>query len=185
MVKVLKESKIPILLGFLLLGIDFLTKWIANISLPLETPVSTALPFWKWYLTYNRGYHYIFGHLGHFQLVQTIGLLAVLVLIWIMAKQRASLAKGNPHRFLFGIYICLLIGATGNPWETLVLGRVTDYFIFTPLPWPSNLADQYINLAIYIFMPIWIILSFRESRKEKREKDSKLQTSAMESEDSS
>jgi len=184
-VKVLKESKIPILIGFLLLGLDFLTKWIANISLPVESPVGTALPFWKWYLTYNEGYHYIFGQLGHFRIVQTIGLVAVLILIWIMAKQRVSLAAGNPHRTLFGIYISLLIGATGNPWETLVLGKVTDYFIFTPLPWPSNLADQYINLAIYVFMPIWIYLSIRESRREKRENDSTLQASAAETEDPS
>ncbi len=185
MMKVLKQSKIPVFIGSLLLGIDFLTKWIANVVLSVESTVHTALPFWKWYLTYNEGYHYIFGELAHFRVTQTVGLIAVLVLIWIMARQRADLHPGNPHRVLFGIYISLLIGATGNPWETLVLGRVTDYFIFTPLPWPSNLADQYINLAIYVFMPLWIVLSIRESRKKKKAREEDMQTSPVETEESS
>ncbi|HKJ69256.1 MAG TPA: signal peptidase II [bacterium] len=185
MMSVLKQSKIPILIGFLLLGIDFLTKWIANITLSVESTVDTALPFWNWYLTYNEGYHYIFGELAHFRITQTVGLIAVIVLIWIMARQRADLRAGSAHRVLFGIYISLLIGATGNPWETLVLGRVTDYFIFTPLPWPSNLADQYINLAIYVFMPIWIVLSILESRRKKKAEREELQTSTVEPEESS
>jgi len=185
MITVLKKSKIPILIGFALLGIDAITKWIANVSLPVEQPVSTTLPFWNWYLTYNEGYHYIFGELAHFRIIQTVGLIAVIGLIWIMAKQRSELPPGDAHHKLFGVYISLLIGATGNPWETLLLGRVTDYFVFTPLPWPSNLADQYINLAIYIFLPIWIILSILESRRKKKAENNDLQFEAADSEDAS
>ncbi|MBD3274584.1 MAG: hypothetical protein GF372_04700 [Candidatus Marinimicrobia bacterium] len=170
MIQAIKESRMPLIIGVILLGIDSLTKYIANVALPVERAIETALPFWKWFLTYNEGYHYIFGEMAHFRLTQTLGLVAVLILIGIMIKNRTELPETDPNRRLFGVYISLLIGATGNPWETLFLGRVTDFFIFTPLPWPSNLADQYINIAIYIFLPIWLYISFKEWRAEKKAK---------------
>ncbi len=182
---VIKQSKLPILAGVILLGIDSLTKWIANISLPVEQPVNTVLPFWKWYLTYNEGYHYIFGEIGNFRLIQMVGLVAVIVLIYLMAKQRTTVPREQSHYKLFGVFIALLIGATGNPFETLLLGRVTDFFIFTPLPWPSNIADQYINLAIYVCIPLWLIFSFRELRREKRKAEQGMDPPAVESEESS
>lgn len=185
MINRLKQSKIPLSIGLVLLGIDALTKWIANVALPFEQPVETVLPFWKWYRTFNEGYHYIFGEMAHFRVTQTLGLIAVLVLIGIMTKQRTELQKGDPNRRLFGAYITLLIGATGNPWETLFFGRVTDFFVFTPLPWPSNMADQYINLAIYIFLPIWLFISFREWREEKKAQRTNMSADSTTPEESS
>lgn len=180
----IRESRIPIFGGFVLLGLDFLTKWIANITLPVQDTVNTALSFWKWYLTYNRGYHYIFGEMANFRLIQSLGLIAVIVLIGMMIRKRADLAPGDINRKLFAGYIALLIGATGNPWETLVLGRVTDFFVFTPLPWPSNLADQYINIAIYILLPIWVVISYLEWRQEKNTRQTKMSSPQTESQKS-
>jgi len=168
MIEKVKQSLLPIGSGVFLLAIDAVTKWIANATLPVDTTVNTGLSFWKWRLTYNTGYHYLFGEIAHFRVVQTIGMIAVLVLVGVMVKQRSELDTADPNRKLFGVYIALLIGAMGNPLETLIFGRVTDYFIFTPLPWPSNVADQYINLAIYVFLPIWLYISYREWRQEKK-----------------
>ena len=181
MISDIRESRIPIIGGFVLLGLDFLAKWIANVALPVQETVNTALSFWKWYLTYNRGYHYIFGEMANFRLVQSLGLIAVIVLIGMMVKKRAELPSGDINRKLFAGYIALLIGATGNPWETLVLGRVTDFFVFTPLPWPSNLADQYINIAIYILLPIWVVISVIEWRQEKQARQSEMNSHQTES----
>ncbi|MCF7805258.1 MAG: signal peptidase II [Candidatus Marinimicrobia bacterium] len=180
----LKDSRFPILIGFFLIGLDFFTKWIANIALPVQQTIHTSISFWKWHLTYNRGYHYIFGEIGNFRLVQSLGLIAVLILIGLMVKNRAELPKNDVNRHLFAGYIALLMGATGNPWETVVLGRVTDFFVFTPLPWPSNLADQYINIAIYVLLPIWLVISFRDWRRERQAKqadDSEYQTDSYKS----
>lgn len=168
MIEQIKESRWPIGIGVILLGFDFFTKWLANVNLTIQETVHTGFSYLKWYLTYNRGYHYIFGEMANFRLIQSLGLVAVLVLIGLMVKKRYELPAGDPNRRLFTGYIALLIGATGNPWETLVLGRVTDFFVFTPLPWPSNLADQYINIAIYILLPIWVIVSVREWLQERR-----------------
>ena len=171
MKEAIKQSKWPLLLGLVFLGIDGLTKYLANVLLIPHHPVQTALPFWKWFLTYNEGYHYIFGEMEHFGLTQTVGLIAVSILIVMMVRQRSEMDRGDPMRKLFGGFIALLIGALGNPIETVTLGRVTDFFVFEPLPWPSNLADQYINLAIYIGLPIWLYLSYKEWRAEKQEQN--------------
>jgi len=184
MIEQLKHSRWPIGIGLVLLAVDFFTKWIANVKLPLQEPVQSGVSYLHWYLTYNRGYHYIFGEMTNFRLIQSLGLIAVLVLIGLMVRKRFELPESDPNRRLFTGYIVLLIGATGNPWETLILGRVTDFFVFTPLPWPSNLADQYINIAIYILLPIWIIISIREWLQEKKAGGSNPGTQPSESQES-
>ena len=168
----IRQSRVPLLFGLLLLALDGFTKYLANMLLMPRHPVQTALPFWKWFLTYNEGYHYIFGELEYFGLTQALGLVAVSVLIVMMIRERRKMEWNDPMRKLFGGFIALLIGALGNPIETVTLGRVTDFFVFSPLPWPSNLADQYINLAIYVGLPIWLYLSFREWFAERRKQQS-------------
>ncbi len=171
MIRKFKYSLGSLLTGAGLFAFDWLTKWWANSHLPFQEPVHTWTSLWTWYRTYNKGYHYLFGEIQHFRLTQTLGLIAVIVLIYMMIDRRAELKKGDPSLHIFGAYIALLIGAIGNPMETLVFGRVTDFFVFTPLPWPSNLADQYINLAIYVLLPIWLIIAFRDWRAKKNSKE--------------
>lgn len=171
MIQKFKYSLGSILTGIFLFALDWGTKWWANTNLPYQRPVHTWTSLWTWYRTFNKGYHYLFGELQHFRLTQTLGLIAVIILIYMMVGRKADLSKNDPNRRIFGGYIALLIGAIGNPLETLVFGRVTDFFVFSPLPWPSNLADQYINLAIYVLLPIWLIIAFREWRAKKKAGD--------------
>lgn len=166
-----KKSLGAISLGVGLFALDWGTKWLANSNLPFEQQTKSVLPYITWYRTFNTGYHYLFGELSNFRLIQVVGLIAVLILVYMMISRRTELHPGDPSRTVFGAYIALLIGATGNPFETLIFGRVTDFFVFKPLPWPSNLADQYINLAIYVLLPIWLYLSFREWRDKKHRKE--------------
>ena len=168
MIAKFRQSLGAISIGLGLFGLDWLTKWLANANLPFEQQVQAPLPYVTWFRTFNTGYHYLFGEISNFRLVQTLGLVAVLVLIYMMIDRRSELQSGDPSRTVFGAFVTLLIGATGNPFETLFFGRVTDFFVFRPLPWPSNLADQYINLAIYVLLPIWFYLSFREWREKKK-----------------
>jgi lipoprotein signal peptidase len=57
----------------------------------------------------------------------------------------------------------------GNVLEILFRGYATDFFIFRPFPWPSNICDQYINAILYIILPVIIIKSIIDHRREKRE----------------
>jgi len=84
-----------------------------------------------------------------------------------------SLIKDKSSRFntvVLSIILSLMIGASGNVLEVLIKGRATDFFVFHPFPWPSNLCDQYINAIIYFMLPITIIKSFLDWRQSKKNK---------------
>jgi len=159
-----------IIAGMVLLLIDFASKGLANARLAVNSgmPQATALPFLKWYLAHNTGYHFIFGEIRNHNLWAGAGLVFVLALLYSLAS---SLLKEPYDRFyqkIHGALIALTIGAMGNVLEILIAGHATDFFIFKPFPWPSNLCDQYINGIVYIILPIILIKSIIDRKRQKK-----------------
>lgn len=159
--------------GVILLIIDFLTKYLANSQLILEKPVKTLFPFLFLYLTHNTGYHFLFGVIRNHLLWAMIGLVFVVILIISISRSllKEILDKGN--RIIYTLVLSLTIGALGNVFEILFRGYATDFFIFRPFPWPSNICDQYINGILYIILPLLIIKSIRDHHQEKTFKQAK------------
>jgi lipoprotein signal peptidase len=169
-----KYLSIAIITGLVLLFIDLKVKSIANQQLALHQRVDTFIPVLDLYLTHNTGYHYIFGKIDNHQLWSLFGLAMGLILI---ASFSYSLLKEKTELFFLKIYaviLALTIGAMGNVLEILFSGKATDFFIFHPFPWPSNICDQYINAIIYIIIPVvlikYIINWIRERNKKKEAK---------------
>jgi len=168
----MKFYRQPLFIGYLigagLLGFDFLTKGIATLRLPFQESVDTALPFLSWFLTYNTGYHFIFGQITNQKIWAILGLGLVAILGISLSR---NLVKEKSSRFnviILTIILSLIIGTAGNVLEVLIRGRATDFFVFHPFPWPSNLCDQYINAIIYIMLPITIIKSVVDWRRSKK-----------------
>jgi len=144
-------------IGLILISIDLLIKFIANSGLEYNILKDTFLPFLKLYLTHNEGYHYIFGRIPNNRLWSIGGLIFITIILGFMVR---SLIKDNLSkwdRMFYLTLITLVVGATGNVWEIIFTGKATDYFIFKPFPWPSNLCDQYINAIQFIMLPLFII----------------------------
>jgi len=167
----MKDLKLRVLMaclaGFMLLGIDFLIKALANRGLTLQSPRPTFLPFLELYLTHNRGYHFLFGEISNHRIwaISGIILVTLLVVLLIRSLYRERASRGETHLYL--VMIALMIGAAGNVLEVFFMGHATDYFIFHPFPWPSNIADQYINSIIYIILPVAIIVGWLERRRQR------------------
>ncbi|MCD6441144.1 MAG: signal peptidase II [Candidatus Marinimicrobia bacterium] len=155
--------------GSVLLIIDFLTKFIANARLPFEKTVSTFLPFLYFYRTHNTGYHFLFGPINNHFIWALAGLFFVSFLIFSLARSLVKDDLDHASRTIYTIILSLTIGAMGNVLEILFRGYATDFFIFRPFPWPSNICDQYINAILYIVLPVIIIKSIIDHRREKRE----------------
>ena len=162
----------PYLVGVVLLAIDFVTKAVANLYLPLREGVKTFLPFLSLYCTHNTGYHYIFGNIGNHKLWAILGIVLVSFLIYSISHSLVKEPKSKADRKILSVLISLMIGATGNVLEVLFLKRATDFFIFHPFPWPSNISDQYINAILYIMLPIIIIKSIVDWKRHKKSKSS-------------
>ncbi len=157
--------------GLFLLFIDFITKYLANSRLPFEKLTATFLPFLMLYRTHNTGYHFIFGVIENHFIWALAGLVFVTILLFSLAR---SIIKDNldrGHLVIYSVIMSMTIGAIGNVMEILFSGYATDFFIFKPFPWPSNLCDQYINGILYIILPITIIKSIIDHRRQKAAKD--------------
>ena len=170
----MKIKKYPLLLPYLcgtaLLAIDLLSKTCANRALPFQKPVDTFLPFLILYRTHNVGYHWIFGKIGNHTLWSAAGLVLVVFLIFSMSRMLLKEIEIPFNRKFYSILISLMIGAMGNVFEILFLGRATDFFLVHPFPWPSNIADQYINAILYIMLPIILIKSIIDWKRQRKVK---------------
>jgi len=155
-------------LGLLLLAVDFTTKAIASAQLPLERMVSTVLPFLSWRLTYNTGSHYLFGSVGDlipYRLIMGVAAAAVVVLVTFFGRDLREL-ESSPMRTVQWLMIATLIGSLGNALEVVVSGRATDFFMIHPFPWPANLCDQFVNVTVFVLLPLSLILSWRRGDRE-------------------
>ncbi len=155
-----------VLLGLLLLLTDVVTKALASARLPEETMVSTPLPFFSWRLTYNTGSHYLFGAIGEwlpYRLVMGVAGLAVIGLIVYLAREVGRMPS-SAGRTVHWLLVAALIGALGNAVEVVLVGHATDFFMIHPFPWPANLCDQFVNLSVFILLPLSFWTGWREDR---------------------
>lgn len=155
-------------IGILLLSIDFLTKGLANRLLPFQESVATRLPFLFFYRTHNVGYHWIFGSIDHHQLWAVAGIGIVVLIAFSITRSILRNQESGFNLKSMLIILSLIVGSAGNVLEVLLTGKATDFFIFRPFPWPSNICDQYINAVIYIMLPITLVKAFIDWRREKR-----------------
>ncbi|MDD5766349.1 MAG: signal peptidase II [Candidatus Marinimicrobia bacterium] len=155
----------PIFGGIALLLIDFFIKSIANRRLPFQIRVESWIPFIDFYRTYNTGYHFIFGEIGNQRLWAISGIVLVIFLIFTLYRSLIKETYDRSGFVIFSIVLSLTIGATGNVLEILFFHHATDFFIFHPFKWPSNICDQYINAIIFIMLPIIFIKSFRDKKR--------------------
>lgn len=155
--------------GLSLLALDAATKFAA-VRLLTEgaPPVPSPIPFVTWYLSYNTGYHYLLGNLAAFRVVFGAAMvLAVGTLVYLLhVLGRPS--SSRIQRTLLIIVATLLIGALGNPIEVVARGYATDFFRVTGFPWTANLCDQYVNLIVYVLMPLLVIVTLVEERRLRR-----------------
>ncbi len=160
------------IIGFILLNLDFIVKHLANKNLSFQELTTTPIPILNLYLTHNTGYHYIFGEISNHKLWAGFGIVMVIILIISLTRSIIH-EKTEFHKNIYAIILMLTIGAAGNVIEILTVGRATDFFMLVPFPWPSNLCDQYINIIIYVMLPIILINTFIEWIKtRKNEKNS-------------
>lgn len=142
-------------ISLLIIGLDQITKLVAENQLPLHQPVN-VLPYFDWYLTYNTGAAFSFlaeagGWQRWFFAITSIVISAVII-VWIKKLEN------DDH--LTAISLCLILGgAIGNLIDRIYLGHVIDYIQvwLGTYPWPAfNIADA----AIFIGAAILIISSF-------------------------
>jgi lipoprotein signal peptidase len=152
--------------GVVLLGLDALTKAAAvRFLVDGAPPARSPIPFIQWYLSYNSGYHYLLGNLASFRVVFGAAMvLAIGMLVYLL--HILGHPTGSPlQRKLLVVVSTLLVGALGNPIEVVSHGYATDFFRVSGLPWTANLCDQYVNLIVYVLMPLLVIVTLVEERR--------------------
>ena len=154
--------------GIILLLVDFFTKYLANNILKFNERTDSFVSGLSFYLTHNTGYHYIFGEIDNHLLWSLFGLA---MLFFLLVSLTISMLKEKDSFFkkLYTVILILTVGAGGNVLEILFTKKATDFFIVKPFPWPSNICDQYINIIIYIIMPIMLIKLLLEKVRKKKE----------------
>lgn len=162
--------------GIALFALDWAAKAIAQQSLTLgATPIPSPIPLISWYLSYNEGYHYIFGQLGPYQWIAAASLVLALIMAVYLMHWAGELDGRAPVRGVVLAMSALLLGALGNPAEILLHGHATDFFRVRGFPWTANLCDQYVNLIVYVLTPVLVIMLIkgldrpRETVPEKQE----------------
>jgi len=163
-----KHLSIAVIIGIFLIGVDFFSKFLANKMIPYHTSLDSQIPFLKFYLTHNTGYHYIFGKIDNHLLWALFGLTVGAILIGSMIYSLLKDKLNNFYIKIYSIVLTLTIGAMGNVIEILFTGKATDFFLIRPFPWPTNVCDQYINAILYIILPIILIRHLYIWIKEKK-----------------
>jgi lipoprotein signal peptidase len=161
-----------LVVGLVFLALDGLTKFLAvRVLTEGAEPIPSPFPFIRWYLSYNSGYHYILGNLASFRLVFGLAMvLAIAMLVYLLV----SLGRPSGSHAQRGLLIAvttLLVGALGNPIEVVATGHATDFFRVSGFPWTANLCDQYVNLIVYVLMPILLVVTLVEDRRVRRDQN--------------
>lgn len=118
--------------------------------------------FWDWRLAFNPGASFgLFDSQdGARYFLSVVGLLAVLGMVWMVARAR------NDQRALVGALGLLVGGAVGNLVDRLYFGVVTDFVVWYAgsATWPAfNVAD----VALVVGVGLMFVDVFQESRREK------------------
>ena len=139
------SSKWYVLLALGVLIADQITKWWAQMSLPMAQPIKVT-DFLNWFLIYNPGAAFSFlsradGWQRWFFTV--IGIVAAVVIIWLLQK--------NTHDRPFCLALSLILGgAIGNVLDRLLYGAVVDFIDvhYDGWHWPAfNIADSAISIG--------------------------------------
>ena len=119
-----------------------------------------VVPFVNLVLWFNRGAAFSFlaeGAGWQRLLLIGIAIVAVLVIVWLLARHRAE------HLFCSGLTL-VLGGAIGNLWDRVLHGHVVDFVLLHAggYHWPAfNLADS----AITVGAAMIIIDGFRQRHR--------------------
>lgn len=143
-----------------IIGLDQITKWIAEDQLPLHRPVN-VFPYFDWYLTYNTGAAFSFlADAGGWQ--RWFFTLASIVISAIIIGWMRKLEK---HDILTALSLSMILGgAVGNLIDRIHLGHVIDFIQvwLGSYPWPAfNIADAAISVGAVIL----VISSFINPQK--------------------
>jgi signal peptidase II len=139
----------------LVIGLDQLTKLVAEAQLPLKQLVH-VLPYFDWYLTYNPGAAFSFlAEAGGWQrwfFTITSVVISTIIIFWLKKLEKDD--------NLTAISLCLILGgAIGNLIDRIYLGHVIDFvqIWLGSYAWPAfNIADA----AISVGAAVLIISSF-------------------------
>lgn len=157
-----KERVIVVAVGAALFALDWIVKAIAESSLALGAqPIQSPIPLISWYLSYNQGYHYIFGKMANYQWIAGASLVLASLATGYLLHWAGEMERGAPVRKVVLVMAALLIGALSNPTEILLRGHATDFFRVAGFPWTANLCDQYVNLIVYVLTPILMFMLFK------------------------
>lgn len=139
------SSKWYVLLALGVLIADQMTKWWAQMSLPMAQPIKVT-DFLNWFLIYNPGAAFSFlSQAGGWQrwFFTVIGIVAAIVIIWLLQK--------NAHDRPFCLALSLILGgAIGNVLDRLLYGAVVDFIDvhYDGWHWPAfNIADSAISIG--------------------------------------
>lgn len=139
------SSKWYVLLALGVLIADQITKWWAQISLPMAQAVKVT-DFLNWFLIYNPGAAFSFlSQAGGWQrwFFTVIGIVAAIVIVWLLQK--------NTHDRPFCFALSLILGgAIGNVLDRLLYGAVVDFIDvhYDGWHWPAfNIADSAISIG--------------------------------------
>ena len=147
------------------LAVDWLTKTLAERTLPLNAPTPVIGQFFRLKLGYNTGVAFgMFANGGIGPLVVT-GLIIVGLAVWFVRALRAS---EIPPVAAWPIGL-ILGGALANFVDRLPDGRVTDFLDFGlgAARWPTfNLADSFIVVGVAVLL--WVSIMSRHPRKDQQ-----------------
>lgn len=110
------------LLVMSLIGIDQLTKWLAETHLPFHEAVD-VIPFFSLYLTYNTGVAFSFlSNVGSAGLIAlTLVITGIMLYFWRKVPADQQLASLG--------FALVVSGALGNLIDRLTQGHVIDFFL--------------------------------------------------------
>jgi signal peptidase II len=141
----LGSAKTYLFLTLLVLIADQVSKWWAQMSLPMAQAIKVT-DFLNWFLIYNPGAAFSFlSQAGGWQrwFFTIIGIVAAVVIIWLLQK--------NTQDRPFCIALALILGgAIGNVLDRLLYGAVVDFIDvhYHGWHWPAfNLADSAISIG--------------------------------------
>ena len=159
MKKLTLERIIVVAVGVGLFVLDWAAKATAERTLMLGVdPIPAPIPLISWYLSYNRGYHYIFGQMGPYRWIAGVSFVLAAGMVIYLLHWAGQMERAAPARRIVVAMSALLVGALSNPAEILLRGHATDFFRVAGFPWTANLCDQYVNLIVYILTPILLLM---------------------------
>ena len=139
------SSKWYVLLALGVLIADQMTKWWAQMSLPIAQAIKVT-DFLNWFLIYNPGAAFsLLSQADGWQrwFFTVIGIVAAVVIIWLLQK--------NTHDRPFCLALSLILGgAIGNVLDRLLYGAVVDFIDvhYDGWHWPAfNIADSAISIG--------------------------------------